>query len=259
LRQSRFRVLVVDDEPLARAGLRALIKRDPELECVGECGDGQAAIEAIESLAPPLDLVLLDVQMPEIDGFGVIRAIGPDRMPPVVFVTAYEKFALEAFRVHALDYLVKPFTDAALATALDRAKGLVRDGQLQQVAERLSKLVGAVPHQEYLSRITVRVAQRVQIVRVSDIDWIEAADYCARLHVGTTVHVVRISLSALERLLDPRSFIRVHRSAIVNLERIKEIVSDASGDGTILLADGTHVRLARSRRGAMDRLLGRTF
>lgn len=255
MRPSRFRVLVVDDEPLARAGLRALIGRDPELECVGDCGDGQAAIEAIESLQPAPDIVLLDVQMPEIDGFGVIRAIGPDRMPPVIFVTAYEEFALQAFRVHALDYLVKPFTDAAFTEALERAKHIVRDGQVRQ----LTGLVQQALNSQHLSRITVRLGQRQQVVRVADIDWIEAADYCAKLHVGATVHVVRMSLGALERLLDPATFVRVHRSAIVNVDRIKEIVSDASGDGTILLADGTHVRLARSRRGPMDRLLGRTF
>ncbi|HWC74180.1 MAG TPA: response regulator, partial [Gemmatimonadales bacterium] len=135
-----LRVLIVDDEPLARTGLRDLVRQDPELECVGECGDGLAAIAAIEALQP--DLVLLDVQMPEIDGFGVIRAIGPARMPGVIFVTAYEEFALAAFRVHALDYLVKPFTDRALTESLDRAKRLVRDGQVQQLTDRLAELVG---------------------------------------------------------------------------------------------------------------------
>lgn len=254
---SRLRVLIVDDEPLARAGLAALVGKDAELECAGECGDGQAAIEAIETLAP--DLVLLDVQMPEIDGFGVIRAVGTDRMPPVVFVTAYEQFALDAFRVHALDYLVKPFSDARLGEVLERAKRLVRDGQVQQLAARLGELVGAMPRSAYLERITVRTAQRVQVVRVADIDWIEAADYCARLHAGAAVHVVRVSLGALERLLDPARFVRVHRSAMINLDRLKEIVTDSSGDGVIALADGTKVRLARSRRAAVDRLLGRAF
>ena len=247
----RLRVLVVDDEPLARTGLATLVRNDPELECVGECGDGQAAIEAVESLHP--DLVLLDVQMPEIDGFGVIRAIGAERMPPVIFVTAYEEFALQAFRVHAVDYLVKPFTDAALADALDRAKR----GHLPHLTARLSEFVRT--RQDYLTRLTVRTAQRVQVVRVADIDWIEAADYCAKLHVGAGTHVVRVSLGALERLLDPTSFVRVHRSAIVNVDRLKEIESDSSGDGTVLLADGTKVRLARSRRAAVDRLLGRPF
>jgi two-component system LytT family response regulator len=154
---------------------------------------------------------------------------------------------------------VKPFSDAALAQALDRAKHVVRDGQLQQITARLSNLVGAVAQPSYLARITVRVAQRVQVVRVADIDWIEAADYCAKLHVGSSAHVVRVSLGALERLLDPASFVRVHRSAIINLDRLKEIVSDSSGDGVILLADGTKVRLARSRRAVVDRLLGRAF
>ncbi len=254
---NRLRVLVVDDEPLARTGLAELVRRDPELECIGEWGDGLAVIAAIESLTP--DLVLLDVQMPEIDGFGVIRAIGPDRMPPVVFVTAYEEFALRAFRVHALDYLVKPFSDERLAAALNRVKGIVRHGQLHQLTDRLSDLVGAVRQPAYLSRLTVRVAQRVQVVLVADIDWIEAADYCAKLHVGATVHVVRVSLGALERLLDPTIFVRVHRSAIINLDRLKEIVSDSSGDGVLVLGDGAKVRLARSRRAAVDRLLGRAF
>ena len=254
---SRLRVLVVDDEPLARTGLAELVRRDPELECIAEAGDGQAAIEAIQSLTP--DLVLLDVQMPEIDGFGVIRAIGPERMPPVVFVTAYEEFALQAFRVHALDYLVKPFSDERLAEALSRVKDIVRTGQLDRLTSRLSDLVGAVRRPDYLSRITVRVAQRVQVVLVDDIDWIEAADYCAKLHIGASIHVVRVSLGALERLLDPALFVRVHRSAIINLDRLKEIVSDSSGDGVILLGDGTRVRLARSRRAAVDRLLGKAF
>ena len=245
----RLRVLVVDDEPLARTGLAALVRKDRELECVGECGDGQAAIEAIESLKP--DLVLLDVQMPEIDGFGVIRAIRPERMPPVIFVTAYEEFALQAFRVHALDYLVKPFTDASLMDALERAKR----GHVQHLADRLSALV--LTRQDYLTRITVRTGQRMQVVPVAEIDWIEAADYCAKLHVGATTHVVRVSLAALERLLDPTIFLRVHRSAIINVDRLKEIESDSSGDGIIRLAGGTSVRLARSRRAAVDRLLGR--
>lgn len=248
---TRLKVLVVDDEPLARMGLAELVRHDPELECIGECGDGQAAIDSIESLKP--DLILLDVQMPEIDGFGVIRAIGAERMPPVIFVTAYEEFALEAFRVHALDYIVKPFSDAALAEALTRAKR----GHLQHLTSQLSALVRT--RQDYLTRITVRVAQRMQIVRVADIDWIEAADYCARLHVGTNSYVVRVSLGALERLLDPTLFVRVHRSAIINLERMKEIISDDSGDGLIVLSDGARVRLARSRRAAVDRLLGRAF
>jgi two-component system LytT family response regulator len=250
-----LRVLIVDDEPLARTGLRDLIGKDPELECSGDCADGQAAVEA---LAP--DLVLLDVQMPEIDGFGVIRAIGPERMPPVIFVTAYEEFALAAFRVHALDYLLKPFSDAELTAALARAKQLIRADGFHRLTERLTELVGSVrPETRYLSRITVRLAQRVQIVRVTEIDWIEAADYCARLHVAGSAHVVRMSLGALERLLDPASFVRVHRSAIINLDRIREIASDGTGDGVVVLADGTKVRLARSRRAAVERVLGKAL
>ena len=254
-----LRILIVDDEPLARTGLVALVRKDPELDVVGDCADGQSAVEAIEALKP--DLVVLDVQMPEIDGFGVIRAIGPQHMPPVIFVTAYEAFALDAFRVHAVDYLVKPFSDAALAAALDRAKRIVREDQLHQLAQRLADLVGSVhrPGASYLSRIVVRGAQRAHVVQVGDIDWIEAADYCVKLHAGGGVHVVRVSLGALERLLDPTAFVRVHRSAMINVDRLREIVPDSSGDATAVLADGTRVPLARSRRPALDRILGRAF
>jgi len=254
-----LRILIVDDEPLARTGLVALVRKDPELDVVGDCADGQSAVEAIEALKP--DLVVLDVQMPEIDGFGVIRAIGPQHMPPVIFVTAYEAFALDAFRVHAVDYLVKPFSDAALAAALDRAKRIVREDQLHQLAQRLADLVGSVhrPDAGYLSRIVVRGAQRAHVVQVGDIDWIEAADYCVKLHAGGGVHVVRVSLGALERLLDPTAFVRVHRSAMINVDRLREIVPDSSGDATAVLADGTRVPLARSRRPALDRILGRAF
>lgn len=256
-----LRVLVVDDEPLARSGLRRLLSGDPDLECVGDVADGQAAVAAIQTLRP--DLVLLDVQMPEIDGFGVIRAVGPERMPAVIFVTAFEQFALDAFRVHALDYLVKPFTDEALAAALERAKRLVRGDQMHDLARRFADLVESIPSPgggiQYLCRLTVRIAQRTLVVRVADIDWIEAADYCARLHVGPAVHIVRVSLTALERMLNPAQFVRVHRSAIINLDRLKEIVMDAGDDGTVVLMDGTTVRLSRTRRAQLDRVLGKAL
>jgi len=162
--------------------------------------------------------------------------------------------------VHALDYLLKPFSDAELAAALERAKRLIQDSGVQQLTERLNDLLGSVrPESRYLSRITVRVAQRVQIVRVAEIDWIEAADYCAKLHVAGSVHVVRVSLGALERLFDPASFVRVHRSAIISLARIREMLSDSRGDGVVVLADGTKVRMARSRRAAVERVLGKAL
>jgi two-component system LytT family response regulator len=252
-----LRVLIADDEPLAREGLRRLVAEDPDLEVGGEAADGRAAAAAIRDLRP--DLVLLDVQMPELDGFAVIRDVGLAHMPPVIFVTAYEEFALDAFRVAAVDYLVKPFADARFAAALDRAKRLIRGGDLQTLTERLQHLLDAVGpgDQSYLARFVVRTGDHTHVVRAADVDWIEAADYCARLHAAGAVHVIRASLSGLERQLDPAQFFRVHRSAMVNLDRIQRIDTDRSGEATVVLAGGTRLKLAHSRRDALERVLGR--
>ncbi len=245
------RVLVVDDEPLARSGVSQLLARDPDVRVVGECADGREAIAAIRKLGP--DLVLLDVQMPELDGFDVIRTIGPDHMPAVVFVTAYDQFAVRAFEVNALDYLVKPFDDERFRAATERAKRAVRAASSDDLGNRLAALLR---ERAYPSRLVVREQGRSIFVRVDDLDWVEAADYYVKLHVGKSVHLLRETMSDLERTLDPERFVRVHRSAIVNLDRVREIQPYFHDEHVVILHDGTRVRLSRSRRVRLEALLG---
>jgi len=253
-----LRVLVVDDEPLARNGVAELAGRDPELVVVGQCGDGAGALAAIRSLRP--DLVLLDVQLPELDGFELLRRLEPGERPAVVFITAYDHFAVRAFDVHAIDYLVKPFDDTRFAEAVTRAKSAIRDARGGRLNERLSDLLehlaGAPPADGWLTRIVVKTGGRVVLVRVDEIDWIEAADYCVKLHVQDKVHVLRESLQALETRLDPARFFRVHRSAIVNLDRVTELPPFFKGEHVVLLRDGTRLKLSRGRRGQLESRLG---
>jgi two-component system LytT family response regulator len=251
-----LRVMVVDDEPLARNGLAALVRQDPELEIVAECGDGASALSAIRSLAP--DLVLLDVQMPELDGFEVLRRLDPDSMPAIIFITAYDRFAVKAFDVHALDYLVKPFDDARFVEAISRAKAALRGARLGELSNRLLGLLGELPPARgaYLDRILVKVAGHVLFVRTTDLDWVEAADYCVRLHAAGKTHVIRESMATLEERLDPSRFFRVHRGAIVNLDRIKELQPWFKGEHVVILHDGTRLKLSRNRRPALEARLG---
>ena len=271
-----IRVLIVDDEPLARAGLKKLCERDPEIEVVGECTDGRAAVAAIEQVEP--DLLLLDIQMPFMDGFEVLCAVGPDRMPQVIFVTAYDQFALRAFEVHALDYLLKPFGDKRFLDAIARAKQAIRQAGSSDLRARLLGLLEAVGLEEqhgaepthaamassnathpFVSRIAVKERGRVFLVRADEIDWIEAADYCAKLHLRDSVYVIRESMKSLSARLDPDHFFRVSRSAIVNLDRIREIQPFSRGSQIVILKDGTQVTLSRTRREALARLLGQSL
>jgi two-component system LytT family response regulator len=253
-----WRVVVVDDEPLARSGVADLVRRDPELSVAAECADGRAAVEALERLRP--DLVLLDVQLPELDGFEVLQQLDPERLPVVVFITAFDQFAVRAFEVHALDYLVKPFDDARFESAMRRAKAALREGDgalARRLAGLLEQLATADPAPGYLHRLVVKTAGHVRFVRVDELDWIEAADYCAKLHAGERMHVIRESLQALEGRLDPARFFRVHRSAIVNLDRVRELQPDPlGGEHIVVLQNGSRLRLSRSRRAALERRLG---
>jgi two-component system LytT family response regulator len=259
------RTLVVDDEPLARAGLRALLDEDPEVAVVAECANGREAVAAVRAHAP--DLVLLDVQMPGLDGFGVVREVGADAMPVVVFATAFDQYALRAFEARALDYLLKPFTDERFRDVLARAKAQVRQRRAGALGARLAGELAALlagggapapaapPPPPGPARVPVRLGTRTAFVRLDDVDWIEAADYYARLHVGGASHLLRETMDELEARLDPRRFVRVHRSAIVRVDRVRELRAVAAGRHEVVLRDGTRLPLSRSRRERVERAL----
>lgn len=252
------RVLIVDDEPLARAHLRSLLEGRGDVAVIGECGDGDSAVDRIRAESP--ELVLLDVQMPERDGFDVVREIGVDRMPAVVFVTAFDQHALAAFEVHAVDYILKPVNRARFARAIDRAVRLLRtpagDASPPDRAPlaRVLETLDAVPRAGS-DRLAVRVGERLVYLRVPEIDWIEAADDVARIHVGKQLFEHRITLTQLEQRLPARTFVRVHRSAIVNVERIREFLPWFQGDWIIVLGDGTRIQTGKSYRARVRELI----
>ena len=264
-----LRVVVVDDEPLARSGMCGLLARDPELCVVAQCADGAEAVAAIAGLKP--DLVLLDVQMPEMDGFEVLREVGPARMPVVVFVTAFDRFALRAFDVAAVDYLLKPFDDERFDLAIARAKHAVRNAEAGELGRRLMRLVerqGAPPPSDeaaapapaaepahHATRLVVKSAGRTVFVRVDEVDWIEADDYYAKLHVAGKTHLLRETMGSLEARLEPTRFFRVHRSAIVNLDRVREVQFLFRGEHVVILHDGTRLKLSRNRLEKLEAML----
>ena len=251
--RSPIRTAIIDDEPLARAALRLVLAADPEVVVVGDCigVDAPALIER-----EGVELVFLDVQMPEVDGFQVLAALRPEALPATVFVTAYDEYAVRAFEVHAIDYLLKPFDDARLFTALARAKQrLARHGAAP--SEPLLALLDEREREHKpMERFLVRARGKVVVVRTQDIDWIESADYYATLHVGGETHLVRQTMADLETSLDAQRFVRVHRKAIVNVDRVREMHPLFRGDCTLVLADGTQVRLSRTRRAEFERLFG---
>jgi len=237
-RSAKISALIVDDEPLARSNLAILLRRDPEIEMIGECGSGAEALVMIREKKP--DLLFLDVQMPECDGFDVLEMLGRNLPPAVVFVTAYDQFALRAFDAGALDYLLKPFDDARFERALERAK------------QKLASHKNPASHPE---RLVIRETGQVSFVRMTDIDWVEAADYYSCLHVGAKTHLLRRSMSELEQELDPAVFCRIHRSTIVNLERVTAMKLTVEGEYEMVLSSGVRLRLSRSyRKQAQSRL-----
>jgi len=255
-RDEPLTAIIIDDEPLARDCIRVALDRVGDVRIVAECGDGGTAIAAIERHGP--DLVFLDVQMPDVDGFGVVERIGIDNMPAVVFVTAYDAHALRAFEVNALDYVLKPFDDARLAGAVERARARLRLERESDLGRRLAALLSMVrapgsvgpagPPADggYITRLTVRTDDRVHLVPVRDVDWFEGAGNYVRLHVGTKDLRIRLSLTALLARLDPAQFVRVHRSTIVNVERIREVQPWFGGDYLIILTGGQQLRVSRT-------------
>lgn len=258
-------MVIVDDEPLGRSSLRRLLEAHHDIAIVAECRDGSEAVRAITALGP--DIVFLDIQMPELDGFGVIREVGPERMPAVVFVTAYDEFAVRAFEVQALDYLVKPFSDERFEAALARATEHLAGAHTVGWARRLAALVEqatlegpsteTAPH-EYTTRFLVTTGNRAVVVPAEDVDWIEASNYYAALRVGPKRYLVRESMNALEAQLDPRQFLRVHRSAIVKVERVRELERLPDASFVVVLEGGVRIPVSRTRRRRVEAVLGRS-
>jgi two-component system, LytTR family, response regulator len=232
-----IRLLIIDDEPLARRSVRRFLKSDPSVEVIGECGDGQSAVAAIRSSQP--DLVFLDVQMPEMDGFEVLGRVGLERLAAVIFVTAYDRYALRAFDSNALDYLLKPFGRERFERALMRAKERIAGKPNLEESRRMLDVLEQVRAQNrYAERLPIAENRRITFVRTPEIDWIEAEGNCARLHTRGREHSVRETLASLQRKLNPRDFLRIHRSAIVNVHRIREIQPWFHGYHLVLLENG---------------------
>ena len=247
----KIRTVIVDDEQLARERIKRFLDGDPDVEIVGECAEGRDAIAAIKKHKP--DLVFLDIQMPEIDGFGVLERLGGGEVPTVVFVTAYDQYAIRAFDVHAVDYLLKPFNRERFRKALKRAKAQVQQRTAGGVDERLLTLLAQVrAEQKYLERLVIKSVGRVFFLKTNEIDWIEASGNYVKLHVGNEGHLLRETMSHLEAKLDPDKFMRIHRSTLVNIERIKELQPLFSGDYVVILRNGAQLTLSRSYR---DKLL----
>jgi two-component system LytT family response regulator len=248
-----WRAIVVDDEPLARQTLRLLLSREDDFALVAESGDGASAIEAIRRERP--DVLFLDVQMPEVDGFEVLRRVEPGVVPAVIFVTAFDRYALKAFEQHALDYLLKPFSDERFASVLGRTRARLRERTFASMAERLAELLTATAPER--RQLVVRDAGRTLVIPHDDIVWIEAEDYCVRIHLRGRTLLVRDSLRALEGALDPAAFVRVHRSAMANVAHIREIEPLVSGDQRLTLVDGTVLKVSRTYRAQVLKAVNR--
>ena len=260
-----LRVLVADDEPLARQRLQDLLQERDEVELVGLARNGTEAVELIRSLRP--DLVFLDVQMPGLLGVDVVREVGPEEMPPTIFVTAFDEYAVNAFEVAALDYLVKPFDDDRFEQALERAVEAIRLREVSALTDRLAVLLSHAKPGEapapapesaprYLERIAVEMRGQVRVVAVERIDFITASGPYAELHVGDDTYLIRERMQTLEERLDPEHFVRIHRSTIVRLDRVEVLLRSGGGDYAVRLKDGRRLQVSRSRREALERRLG---
>jgi two-component system, LytTR family, response regulator len=250
------RVVIADDEPLARERLRTLLADQPWVQIVAECKNGTEAVDAVTRLRP--DLVFLDIQMPGSNGFEVIDAIGAARMPLVIFVTAFDKYALRAFDVHAVDYLLKPFDRERFEQALIRARDQLERRTNGDFERRLLELVQDLkPVTPRLERFVIKSGGRVFFVRADEIDWIEAAGNYVKLHVGADAHLFRETMNALEAQLDPDTFFRIHRCHIVNIERVKELQPWFNGEYVVFLRNGTRLTLSRGYREKLQDRIGR--
>jgi two-component system LytT family response regulator len=253
---AKIKTLIVDDEPLARRNLRVLLEQDPQIEIVDECRNGHEAVQAINTHSP--DLIFLDIQMPEMDGFDVLGRVGPEQIQAIIFVTAFDQYALKAFEVHALDYLLKPFDDERFVRALERAKSQIAASEIDKLSQRLLALLEDRKTERrdsdasYLTRLMIKTSNRMMLLKIDEIDFIEADGNYAKLHAGKKTHLLREKMNDLEGRLDPAKFVRIHRSIIVNLDRIKEMHPHFNGDYIVVLDDGRQLRLSRSRRENLE-------
>lgn len=260
----KMKILIVDDEPLAREKIRNLLKKKSEFEVIGECGNGKEAVRTIQKQKP--DLVFLDVQMPEMDGFGVLEALGADKIPMVVFVTAYDRYALQAFEVYALDYLLKPFDRERFEKALQRAQQSfdhekdwdLKSGILSLLDELSRNRKGeAVSQPKFLERLAIKSNGRIFFLKTPEIDWIESEGNYVRIHAGKESYLMREALTVLESQLSPKRFLRIHRCSIVNLDRIQELQPWFHGEYRVILRNGVQLTLSRSYREKLREFLGK--
>lgn len=259
--KKKIRTVIVDDEPLARRNIRLLLKDEPEIEISGEAASGREALALIRKHSP--DLVFLDIQMPEMDGFGVLENLEAEQLPVIVFVTAFDHYALKAFEFHALDYLLKPFDDARFEKALRQAKRQIEQREVKDLSTRLVALLEGRdgPTQEttgkpgHVSRLLIKSSGRVFFLKTEEIDYVQAEDYYVKLQVGRKGHLLRETMNEMEAKLDPSKFLRIHRSTIVNIDRIRELQQHFNGDYIVVIQDGTELKLSRSRREQLERLL----
>ncbi|HVZ66175.1 MAG TPA: LytTR family DNA-binding domain-containing protein [Lacunisphaera sp.] len=267
-----IRTLVVDDEPLAREGILTLLAQDPEIEVVGSCADGQSAVTAIRTQRP--DLVFLDVQMPKRSGFEVISELKPAERPAVVFVTAYDQYAIQAFENCAVDYLLKPFRDSRFVGALTRAKAEIRRQRVVSMGETMERLLAcvqamvrtdAVPVEAPATpaaaapsdRVVIKAGSDLHFIKTADIVWVEAQADFVRVHTTGAAQLVRETLQNFERRVDPGKFLRIHRSSLVNLDHVKKVTPALYGDYIVLLSDETKLRLSRKNRGRLKQIIAR--
>ena len=250
----KIRTLIVDDEPLARERLAGLLAAEPDIEIIGQCRDGEEAVRAILEHTP--DLVFLDIQMPQMNGFEVIETVGAEKMPLVIFVTAHDQHALRAFQVRALDYLLKPFDRDRFHDALERARTQVQREDSGEIGRRLLALVKDLRRdQPRTDRLVVKSGGRLFFLRADEIDWVEAAGNYVRLHVGSTSYLLRETMNAIEGRLDPEKFFRIHRCRIVNMERIQELQPWLNGEYAVMLRTGTRLTLSRGYREKLQERL----
>jgi two-component system LytT family response regulator len=251
-------VCIIDDEPIACRRIQRLLKEDTEVEIVAICNDGEEALEAIQQFHP--DLIFLDVQMPGMDGFEVLSSLNPDSMPHVIFVTAFDRYAIKAFEVHALDYLLKPFDRKRFEQAVQRSKGQIYQTQERSNSSELVALLKEMKSQsQHLERLVVKSQGRVFFLKTDEIDWIEAQGKHVSIHIGKETHLVREAMNSLETELDPKKFARIHKSTIVNIDRIKQLQPLVHGDFKVILRDSTVLTISRRYRQKIDELLGKSL